>query len=221
MSSNAVPPPPPTDNFTSELCLFLSSLSTTTGAQFDSLTSQLVRLREALLEEAVKERADSDSENETFEDEEDVTVEETLSDRSIEKTMYSMEEETEVEKKSLHVQPSPSSSSNNNHKVMLSLQKGSSYELNERLVKQALSQFGKVVRLKLFQMPIKGAWGFIGWCSLITRTIMVCTIFVFLEFRTANSAAEALNQVLRAGDCWLHTSLPVECLTQVEMNFIL
>ena len=166
MSSNVVPPPPPTDNFTSELCLFLSSLSTTTGAQFDSLTSQLVRLREVLLEEAVKERADSDSENETFEDEEDVTVEETLSDRSIEKATYSMEEETEVEKKSLHVQdfnvqPSPStlSSSSNNHKVMLSLQKGSSYDLNERLVKQALSQFGKVVRLKLFQMPIKGAWG--------------------------------------------------------------
>ena len=65
-------PPPTSDHFTAELCLVLSSLTTTTGTQFDSLTNQLVR-----------ETAESDSEDDTHEEMTD-TVEETLSDISTE-----------------------------------------------------------------------------------------------------------------------------------------
>ena len=36
------------------------------------------------------------------------------------------------------------------------------------------------------------------------------------DFRTSHSATEAHNQVVRAGSCWLHTSLPMSCLTQVH-----
>ena len=82
-------PPPTSDHFPAELCLVLSSLTTTTGTQFDSLTNQLVGLREALLEEVVRETAESDSEDDTLEEMTD-TVEETFSD-------ISTEEETKEE----------------------------------------------------------------------------------------------------------------------------
>ena len=64
-------PPPTSDHFTAELCFVLSSLTTTSGTQFDSLINQLVRLREALLEEVVRESAESDSDDDTLEETED------------------------------------------------------------------------------------------------------------------------------------------------------
>ena len=50
----------------------------------------------------------------------------------------------------------------NNHRVMVSLQRGARYELEERLVRQAFSKFGKVMRMILYEKPVSGAWGFIG-----------------------------------------------------------
>ena len=71
----SVVPPPSGDHFTSELCIFLSALALTQGTQFNSLTTQLVRLREVLLEEVVRDSSDSDvSEEETDAE----TLEETL-----------------------------------------------------------------------------------------------------------------------------------------------
>eukprot|EP00092_Neocalanus_flemingeri_P021203 GFUD01022977.1.p1 GENE.GFUD01022977.1~~GFUD01022977.1.p1 ORF type:complete len:317 (+),score=95.22 GFUD01022977.1:39-989(+) len=204
-------PPPTSDHFTSELCLFLSALSTTRGTEFDSLASQLVRLREALLEEAARET--DESENDTSEDDRE-TVEETLSDSSTErdteeeKSDLLVEENTRPTNESGYTRPTNGSSytatingsfvSSNNHRVMLSLQRGARWELEKRLVTQAFSHFGKVVRARLYEKPVSGAWG-------------------FLEFRTTQSAAEALNQVVRAGNCWLHTTLPHSCLTQLPV----
>eukprot|EP00092_Neocalanus_flemingeri_P020206 GFUD01021880.1.p1 GENE.GFUD01021880.1~~GFUD01021880.1.p1 ORF type:complete len:322 (-),score=97.59 GFUD01021880.1:143-1108(-) len=204
-------PPPTSDHFTSELCLFLSALSTTRGTEFDSLASQLVRLREALLEEAARET--DESENDTSEEDRE-TVEETLSDSSTErdteeeKSDCLVEENTRPTNESGYTRPTNGSSytmtangsfvSSNNHRVMLSLQRGARWELEERLVRQAFSHFGKVVRARLYEKPVLGAWG-------------------FLEFRTTQSAAEALNQVVRAGNCWLHTTLPHSCLTQLPV----
>jgi len=191
-------PPPSSDHFTAELCLFLSSLATTTGTQFDSLTDQLVKLREALLEEVVRETAESDSEDDTLEETTD-TVEETLSDISTEGTTEEEEEKSDFSVREI-TRPLTGGyeSRSNNHRVMISLQRGARYELEERLVRQAFSEFGKVVKIKLFDAPFSGSWG-------------------FLEFRTTHSAAEALNQVVRAGNCWLHTSLPKYCLTQLPV----
>ena len=77
----SIVPPPSGDHFTSELCIFLSALATTQGTQFNSLTTQLVRLREVLLEEVVRDS--SDSETGVSEEETDVeTLEETLSNSS-------------------------------------------------------------------------------------------------------------------------------------------
>ena len=155
-------PPPSGDNFTSELCVFLSALATTTGTQFDSLTTQLVRLREVLLEEVVRES--SESVNGASEEETDAeTVEETLSDSSTER-----ETEEEVDKSDNSVKeyrrpPGRSQESTTiNHRVMVSLQRGARYELEDRLVRQAFSQFGKVIRMMLYEKPSSGAWGFIG-----------------------------------------------------------
>eukprot|EP00092_Neocalanus_flemingeri_P021202 GFUD01022976.1.p1 GENE.GFUD01022976.1~~GFUD01022976.1.p1 ORF type:complete len:317 (+),score=94.57 GFUD01022976.1:39-989(+) len=204
-------PPPTSDHFTSELCLFLSALSTTRGTEFDSLASQLVRLREALLEEAARET--DESENDTSEDDRE-TVEETLSDSSTERETEEeisdclVQENTRPTNESGYTRPTNGSSytmttngsfvSSNNHRVMLSLQRGARWELEEKLVRQAFSHFGKVVRARLYEKPVSGAWG-------------------FLEFRTTQSAAEALNQVVRAGNCWLHTTLPHSCLTQLPV----
>eukprot|EP00092_Neocalanus_flemingeri_P106566 GFUD01136737.1.p1 GENE.GFUD01136737.1~~GFUD01136737.1.p1 ORF type:complete len:322 (-),score=98.11 GFUD01136737.1:159-1124(-) len=204
-------PPPTSDHFTSELCLFLSALSTTRGTEFDSLASQLVRLREALLEEAARET--DESENDTSEEDRE-TVEETLSDSSTERDTEEeisdclVQENSRPTNESGYTRPSNGSSytmtdngsfvTSNNHRVMLSLQRGARWELEERLVRQAFSHFGKVVRARLYEKPVLGAWG-------------------FLEFRTTHSAAEALNQVVRAGNCWLHTTLPHSCLTQLPV----
>eukprot|EP00092_Neocalanus_flemingeri_P066260 GFUD01080694.1.p1 GENE.GFUD01080694.1~~GFUD01080694.1.p1 ORF type:complete len:348 (+),score=97.20 GFUD01080694.1:38-1081(+) len=222
-------PPPTSDHFTSELCLFLSALSTTRGTEFDSLASQLVRLREALLEEAARET--DESENDTSEEDRE-TVEETLSDSSTEKDTEEensdclVQENTRPTNESGYTRPTNESGytrptnesgytrptngssftmtdngsfvSSNNHRVMLSLQRGARWELEKRLVTQAFSHFGKVVRARLYEKPVSGAWG-------------------FLEFRTTQSAAEALNQVVRAGNCWLHTTLPHSCLTQLPV----
>jgi len=151
-----------------------------------------VGLREALLEEVVRESAESDSEDDTLEETTD-TVEETLSDISTE------EERSDASVRKITRPPiGEYESSNNNHRVTVSLQRGARYELEERLVRQAFSQFGKVVRLKLYDAPFSGSWG-------------------FLEFRTTHSATEALNKVVKAGNCWLHTSLPLSCLTQLPV----
>ena len=147
-------PPPTSDHFTAELCHFLSSLATTTGTQFDSLTNQLVGLREALLEEVVRESAESDSEDDTLEETTD-TVEETLSDISTE------EERSDASVREITRPPiGEYESSSNNHRMMVSLQRGARYELEERLVRQAFSQFGKVVRLKLYDASFSGSWEF-------------------------------------------------------------
>ena len=94
ITMGSVVPPPASDQFTSELWNFLSSLANTTGTQFEGLTGQLVRLREVLLmlKEVGKETStESDSQNDTT-GTEDVadTEEETISDSS-----SSTEKETE------------------------------------------------------------------------------------------------------------------------------
>ena len=76
----SIVPPPSGDHFTSELCIFLSDQRT----QFNNLTTQLVRLREVLLEEVVRDS--SDSETGVSEEETDAeTLEESLSDSGTER----------------------------------------------------------------------------------------------------------------------------------------
>ena len=152
-------PPPTGDHFTSELCVFLSALATTSGTQFNSLYNQLVKLRDVLLEEVVR---DSDTENDTsVEDTDAETVEETLSESSTEKES---EDETSyicVKEMSKPVAREELKTPNN-RRVMLSLQRGARYELEERLVRQAFSKYGKIIRMKIYEKPYAGAWGFIG-----------------------------------------------------------
>jgi len=199
-------PPPSSDRFTSELCIFLSALASTSGTQFSTLTNQLVKLREVLLDEVVRESSDSENDAETSSDETDQTFEGSHSDSSTEKES---DEESEVlvketvdERKTIEKVKGESQKisnkdarTSNNHRVMVSLQKGARYELEDKQVKQVFSQYGKVIKMVLYQKPISGAWGFI-------------------DFRTSQSATAALNQVVRAGKCWLHTSLPLHCLTE-------
>jgi len=190
-------PPPSGDHFTSELCVFLSALATTSGTQFDSLTNQLVKLREVLMEEVVR---DSDTDNDTsVEDTDAETVEETLSESSTEKESEDEKSDISVKEMSKPVAREEVKAPTNNRRVMLSLQRGARYELEERLVRQAFSKYGKIIRMKLFEKPYAGAWGFI-------------------EFRFSLSVPEALNQVVRAGNCWLHTSLPMYCLTEFPVT---
>ena len=159
----SIVPPPSGDHFTSELCIFLSALATTQGTQFNSLTTQLVRLREVLLEEVVRDS--SDSETGVSEEETDAeTLEESLSDSSTERDTH--DDKSEIAVKELP-RPQPGErgqeANPNNHRVMVSLQRGARYELEERLVRQAFSKFGKVIKMILYEKPVSGAWGFIGW----------------------------------------------------------
>jgi hypothetical protein len=48
----------------------------------------------------------------------------------------------------------------NNHRVMVSMQRGTWYEMEERLVRQAFSKFGKVIKTILYEKPVSEAWGF-------------------------------------------------------------
>ena len=48
----------------------------------------------------------------------------------------------------------------NNHRVMVSLQRGTRYEMEERLVRQAFSKIGKVIKTILYEKPVSGARGF-------------------------------------------------------------
>ena len=142
----------------------MSALATTQGTQFNSLTTHLVRLREVLLEEVVRDSSDS----ETGVSEEDTdaaeTLEETLSDSSTEtesqddKSEISLKEISRPRSGEIEKEVKP-----NNHRVMVSLQRGARYELEERLVRQAFSKFGKIIRMILYEKPVSGAWGFIGW----------------------------------------------------------
>jgi hypothetical protein len=45
----------------------------------------------------------------------------------------------------------------NNYRVMVSLQRGARYELEERLVRRAFSKFGKVIKIILYEKPVSGA----------------------------------------------------------------
>ena len=158
----SIVPPPSGDHFTSELCIFLSALATTSGTQFISLTTHLVRLREVLLEEVVRDSSDSET-GVSEEDTDAETLEETLSDSSTEtesqddKSEISLKEISRPRSGEIEKEVKP-----NNHRVMVSLQRGARYELEDRLVRQAFSKFGKVIRMILYEKPVSGAWGFIG-----------------------------------------------------------
>jgi len=149
------------------------------------------------LEEVVRESSDSEHETDTSTDDTDQTIEESHGDSSTEKES---DEESEVIVKEKTVDEiknirNKDARTTNNHRVMLSLQKGARYELEDKQVKQTFSQYGKVIKMVLYQKPISGAWGFV-------------------DFRTSQSATAALNQVVRAGNCRLHTSLPMHRLTE-------
>ena len=138
-------------------------MATTQGTQFNSLTTQLVRLREVLLEEMVRDS--SDSETGVSEEETDAeTLEESLSDSSTERDTH--DDKSEIAVKEIP-RPRPwergQEANHNNHRVLVSLQRGARYKLEERLVRQAFSKFGKVIKMILYEKPVSGAWGFIGW----------------------------------------------------------
>jgi len=206
--------PPSTDKFTSELCVFLSALANTSGTQFQSLTSQLVKLREVLLMEVVRDT--SDSENDSSSDSDDETIEDSVSDKSTvtenDSICARMNQVLETTCDSADFEKAPETSddaTNNNvkvkakkiinHRVMLNLQKGARYELDKRQLKEAFSKFGKVIRM-IFNEETSGSVGFI-------------------DFRTTHSAIEATNQVVRAGKCLIHTTLPMNCLSEVPVPY--
>ena len=147
---------------TTDLCIFLSALATTSGTQFNSLTTQLGRLREVLLEEVVRDSSDSET-GVSEEDTDAETLEETLSDSSTEGE--SQDDKSEISVKEIsrpQTVEKEKEATLNNHRVMVSLQRGARYELEERLVRQVFSKFGKVMRMILYEKPVSGAWGFIG-----------------------------------------------------------
>jgi len=207
--------PPSNDNFTSELCVFLSALANTSGTQFQSLTSHLVKLREVLLMEVVRETSDSENDSSSESDSDDQTIEDTGSDKSTDTETDSVCDDKdnvpgsagdatgyEMMDKVLETTDDAVTNSHKgkkmiNHRVMLSLQKGARYELDKSQLMKAFSKFGKVIRM-VFNEDSSGSVG-------------------YLDFRTTQSAAEATNQVVRAGNCSVHTTLPMSCLTEVPV----
>jgi len=196
-------PPPSSDNFTSELCVFLSALAKTSGTQFQNLTGQLVKLREVLLTEVVRES--SDSENDSSSDSDSNTIEDTISEKTL--NSEGGEEEScggiqESFDKSDCVDKSSTTKSPGviNHRVMLSLQKGARYELDKRQLIQAFSEYGKVIKTMLYEDCRSGSLG-------------------YLEFRTSHSATGAINKVVQVGKCAIHTSLPMSLLSEVPIPY--
>jgi len=217
----SVVPGSSSDQFTSELRMFLTSLADTSGTEFDNLTNQLVRLREVLLNDIQENDTIETNDTETeasASDKQNVSTETEASNESdqlngttatkdagtdeetVSKTSSSNGKGTDRghSKATVKIKTPQKGSLISNHRVMISLQKGARYELEEKLVKEALSQFGKVVNIKLYMEPNMGSFGYV-------------------EFRTVHSAGQALNQVVRAGCCLLHTDLPLSLLTQVPI----
>lgn len=196
-------PPPSSDNFTSELCVFLSALAKTSGTQFQDLTSQLVKLREVLLKEVVRES--SDSENDSSSDSDSNTIEDTISEKTLnfeggEEESYAGIQES-FDKSDCRVKSAATKSRGaTNHRVMLSLQKGARYELEKRQLIQAFSEYGKIIRTVLYEDCRSGSLGYI-------------------EFRTSQSATGAINKVVQAGKCSIHTSLPMSLLSEVPIPY--
>jgi len=196
-------PPPSSDNFTSELCVFLSALAKTSGTQFQNLTGQLVKLREVLLTEVVRES--SDSENDSSSDSDSNTIEDTISEKTLNSEggeeescggiQESFDESDCVDKSSTTKSPGVI-----NHRVMLSLQKGARYELDKRQLIQAFSEYGKVIKTMLYEDCRSGSLG-------------------YLEFRTSHSATGAINKVVQVGKCAIHTSLPMSLLSEVPIPY--
>jgi len=165
-------------------------------------------------------RDTSDSENESSSDSDDETIEDSVSDKS---TVTENDSVCEKMNKLLGttgdgdaadfeevLEASVDASNNNNivqskakkminHRVMLNLQKGARYELDKRQLMEAFSKFGKVIRM-IFNEETSGSVGFI-------------------DFRTTHSATEATNQVVRAGKCLIHTTLPMNCLSEVPVPY--
>jgi len=162
-------------------------------------------------------RDTSDSENESSSDSDDETIEDSVSDKS---TVTENDSVCEKMNKLLGTTGDgdaadfeevleASDASNNivqskakkmiNYRVMLNLQKGARYELDKRQLMEAFSKFGKVIRM-IFNEETSGSVGFI-------------------DFRTTHSATEATNQVVRAGKCLIHTTLPMNCLSEVPVPY--
>jgi len=210
--------PPTGDKFTRELCSFLTSLASTSGNEFESIIPQLKKLREVLMDDVVNDTS-TESESDGSEESEPGTGnpnssgyktlnEESVNDRDNSDVVIIPELSApikgnvcEVASDDEGIQVSNLSNNteyrvvlNNNFRTMFSIQKGVRYELEDRPLKVALSEYGKVVRLKIFDAPVSGAWG-------------------FADFRTTHSATKATNQVIRVGKCWIHTCLPMSCLS--------
>ena len=187
--------PPSNDNFTSELCVFLSALASTSGTQFQSLTSHLVKLREVLLVEVVRET--SDSENDSSSDSDDQTIEDTGSDESTNTETDSVSDDrsnvpgsagdaTGYETMEKVIKTTDNATTNNhkgkklmNHRVMLSLQKGARYELDKSQLMKAFSKFGKVIRM-VFNEDSSGSVGYLGRLTLT---------FKFVRWSTGNDVS--------------------------------
>jgi len=157
-------------------------------------------------------RDTSDSEDDSSSDSDDETIEDSVSDKSIENDSICERMNTVLKTasnaKDCEKAPDTTDNATNNivqvkakkminHRVMLNLQKGARYELDKRQLMEAFSKFGKVIRM-IFNEDTSGSVGFI-------------------DFRTTQSAIEATNQVVCAGKCLIHTTLPMNCLSEVPV----
>jgi len=198
---------PSGDEFTSELCQFLSSLATTSEASLDDLAPQLVKLKEVLLRDVVQDQAPVESESGEAEDDVSESGSSTSTEKSEDNSVTSKVEDCNELTRTQEVERSENSHSQNldlyqrdNYRVMFSIQKGARWEMQEIEVKRAFSKFGRVNKVYFFQGPSSGNWGFV-------------------EFRVANTAKGALNKLVQVGHCWLHTSLPLSLLTNIPVPY--
>ena len=186
--------PPTGDKFKRELCSFLTSLASISGNEFESIIPQLMKLREVLMDDVVNDSSTESESSDGSEESEPGTGnpdssgyktinEESVNDRNssdvvVVPDQYGPEKGNVCEVASDDEAIQVSNLSNNaecrvvptnNFRTMFSIQKGVRYELEDRPLKVALSEYGKVVRLKIFDAPVSGAWGFAGDIELFVK----------------------------------------------------
>jgi len=184
------------DEFTSELCQFLSSLATTSEASLEDLAPQLVKLKEVLMRDVVQDQTPAEeSGSDNLDDDISESGSSTSTDKSEDVPITSKVEECKELSRTNEVERSVNThSQRDNYRVMFSIQKGARWEIQDMEVKRAFSNFGRVNKVYFFQSQRSGNWGFV-------------------EFKVAITAKAALNKLVQVGNCWLHTSLPLTLIT--------
>lgn len=168
--------------FSTELCSFLSSLSSTSDSDFESLAPQLASLREALLLQVQNtEEDDVKGTNSANDPAALVGVESPVENNNTERKAFVQNPPGSqlIKKKTLRSPVHPDRLG-----VVYSLQKGAVYELEEAKMKEVFSRYGDVVQVRM-----NGEKGIV-------------------QFREEGQVEAANNKLVQVGCCVVHTTLP-------------